>query len=180
MFCGWEMYMAGIEWFCNTPFNLEKGRQRYQCFNKTRRKCSWVFFYLLGNHQRPPWAGIKGQRDCLPPRPYWRFFFLENSRSTSHKSETKLPANCLSRPSIINAPVPKDSLPSPLSPRITLDSRKGATAQPPVRPKRIYPILYKELSDEPLDPALEAELDEEAFKHEQDHYGPGPGAYLTT
>jgi hypothetical protein len=41
--------------------------------------------------------------------------------------------------------------------------------------------LYKELSDEPLDPASEAELDEEAFKYEQDHYGPGPGpgAYLT-
>ena len=81
--------------------------------------------------------------------------------------------------SIIDAPVPKDSLPSPLSPQITLDSRKGATAQPPVRPKRIYPILYKELSDEPLDPASEAELDEEAFKYEQDHYGPRPGAYLT-
>ena len=80
---------------------------------------------------------------------------------------------------IIDAPAPKDSLPSPLSPQITLDSRKGATAQPPVRPKRIYPILYKELSDEPLDPASEAELDEEAFKYEQDHYGPGPGAYLT-
>ena len=69
---------------------------------------------------------------------------------------------------IIDAPVPKDSLPSPLSPQITLDSRKGATAQPPVRPKGIYPILYKELSDEPLDPASEAELDEEAFKYERE------------
>ena len=39
--------------------------------------------------------------------------------------------------------------------------------------------MYKELSDEPLDPASEAELDEEAFKYEQDHYGPRPGAYLT-
>ena len=37
--------------------------------------------------------------------------------------------------------------------------------------------MYKELSDEPLDPASEAELDEEAFKYEQDHYG--PSAYLT-
>jgi hypothetical protein len=57
--------------------------------------------------------------------------FLENSRSPSRKSETKPPANHQSRPSsIIDAPVPKDSLPSPLSPQITLDSRKGATAQP--------------------------------------------------
>ena len=39
--------------------------------------------------------------------------------------------------------------------------------------------MYKELSDEPLDPASEAELDEEAFKYEKDHYGPRPGAYLT-
>jgi hypothetical protein len=38
--------------------------------------------------------------------------------------------------------------------------------------------LYKELSDKPLDPASEAELDEEAFEYEQDHYDPGPGAYL--
>ena len=39
--------------------------------------------------------------------------------------------------------------------------------------------MYKELSDEPPDPASEADLDEETFKYEQDHYGPGPGAYLT-
>jgi hypothetical protein len=39
--------------------------------------------------------------------------------------------------------------------------------------------LNKELSDEPLDRASEAELDEEAFKYEQDHYGPQRGAYLT-
>ena len=39
--------------------------------------------------------------------------------------------------------------------------------------------MYKELSDETLDPASEAKLDEEAFKYEQDHYGPRPGAYLT-
>jgi hypothetical protein len=94
--------------------------------------------------------------------------------------ETKPLANCQSRPSsIIDAPVPKDSLPSPLPPQITLDSRKGATVRPPARPKKIYLILYKELSDEPLDPASEADLDEETFKYEQDHYGPGPGAYLT-
>ena len=67
---------------------------------------------------------------------------------------------------IIDAPVPKDSLPSPLSPQITLDSRKGTTNQPPVRPKRIYPILYKELSDEPHNPASGAELDEESFKYQ--------------
>jgi hypothetical protein len=40
--------------------------------------------------------------------------------------------------------------------------------------------LNKELSDEPLDRASEAELDDEAFKYEQDHYGPQRGAYLTT
>ena len=58
--------------------------------------------------------------------------FLENSRSPSRKSEAEPSANYQSRPSsIIDALVPKDSLPSPLSPQITLDSRKGATARPP-------------------------------------------------
>jgi hypothetical protein len=55
--------------------------------------------------------------------------FLENSQLLSRKSETKPPANCQYRPSsTIDALVPKDSLPSPLSPQNTLDSRKGATA----------------------------------------------------
>ena len=85
--------------------------------------------------------------------------FLKNSRSQALKSETKLLVNRQSQPSsIINALVPKDSLPSPLSPQITLDSRKGATARPPVIPKRIYPILYKELSDEPLDPVYRPKM----------------------
>jgi hypothetical protein len=39
--------------------------------------------------------------------------------------------------------------------------------------------LYKELSDEPLNPASETELDEEAFKYERDHYGSRLRAYLT-
>jgi hypothetical protein len=119
-------------------------------------------------------------RDLLKQAEEGREDFLENSLSLSHKSETKPSVNRQSWPSsIIDAPVPKDSLPSLLSPQITLDSRKRATAQPPVRPKRIYPILYKELSDGALDPASEAELDEQAFKYEEDHYGPGPGTYIT-
>ena len=84
-----------------------------------------------------------------------------------------------SRPSsIIDDPIPKDSLPTPLTPQARSASGEESALQPSTKPKRIYPIIYKELSNDPLDPSSEAELDEKAFNYEPDCYGPGPGAYI--
>ena len=84
-----------------------------------------------------------------------------------------------SRPSsIIDDPIPKDSLPTPLAPQARSASGEKSALQPSTKPKRIYPILYKELSNDPLDPSSEAELDEEAFNYEWGRYGLGPGAYI--
>ena len=84
-----------------------------------------------------------------------------------------------SRPSsIIDDPIPKDSLPTPLTPQARSASGEKSALQPSTKPKRIYPILYKELSNDPLDPSSEAELDEEAFNYEWGRYGLGPGAYI--
>ena len=85
--------------------------------------------------------------------------FLENSRSPV---------------SIIDDPIPKDSLPTPLAPQARSASGEKCALQPSTKPKRIYPILYKELSNDPLDSSSEAELDEEAFNYEWDRYGPDP------
>lgn len=79
---------------------------------------------------------------------------------------------------IIDDPIPKDSLPTPLAPQARSASGEKSTLQPSTKPKRTYPILYKELSNDPLDSSSEAELDEEAFNYERDRYGPGPGAYV--
>jgi hypothetical protein len=85
-----------------------------------------------------------------------------------------------SRPSsIIDDPIPKDSLPTPLAPQARSASGEKSALHPSTKPKRIYPILYKELSNDPLDPSSEAELDKEAFNYERDSYGLGPGAYIT-
>jgi hypothetical protein len=84
-----------------------------------------------------------------------------------------------SRPSsIIDDPIPKDYLPTPLAPQARSASGEKCALQPSTKPKRIYPILYKELSNDPLDTSYEVELDEEAFNYERDCYGPGPSAYI--
>ena len=83
------------------------------------------------------------------------------------------PASRLSS-SIIDDPIPKDSLSTPLTPQARSASGEKSALQPSTKPKRIYPILYRKLSNDPLDPSSEAELDEEAFNYEWDRYGPDP------
>jgi hypothetical protein len=107
--------MAGIEWSWNTPFNWNKVGKDINALVKQGEDVPESFFSYWGivrDLLKQAEKGGEGASLLALTED-----FLENSRSLSHKSETKPPTNRQSRPSsIIDDPVPKDSLSSPLPP----------------------------------------------------------------